>query len=115
VVVGGGLLGFLSLLLMAYCVLDLVTSPAKDVRGLPKPLWVPVLLVPLFGAAFWFLLGRPRPGTARSMPKVLPDAPGPGTAPDDDEAFLRDLRRRTQEQRRRADEQRRRDEGDRPG
>jgi hypothetical protein len=109
VILGGGLLGFLSLLLMAYCILDLATSSRQAVRGLPKPLWFPVLLVPLFGAAFWFLLGRPRAGSPRAMPKVLPDVEK-DRAPDDDEAFLRDLRRRAEEQRREAEMQRRRDE-----
>jgi hypothetical protein len=114
VILGGGLLGFLSLLLMAYCILDLATSSRQAVRGLPKPLWFPVLLVPLFGAVLWFLLGRPRPGSPRAVPRVLPEPGRAPRAPDDDEAFLRDLRRRAQEQRRQAEEERRRGEGERP-
>jgi hypothetical protein len=111
VLVGGGLLGVVSLLLIAYCVLDVATTRGTDVRGLPKPLWFVVLLVPLFGALFWFLFGRPRGGASRVQ--VLPDPAAPARAPDDDEAFLRELRRRAEEQRRKA-ERERRDEDDRP-
>jgi hypothetical protein len=122
----GGLLGVLALLLTVYCVLDAATSKPQDVRGLPKGLWFPVLLLPVVGGVLWFLFGRPRPGAARTLPQVLPDAAPPSRTPDDDEAFLRELRRRAEEQRRiaeqarRAAEERRRaagpdaDPGDRP-
>ena len=100
----------LSLLLAAYCVLDVATSRPADVRGLPKPLWFPVLLLPLIGPAAWWLAGRPAPGSARSTPRVLPPAE-PSRSPDDDEDFLRQLRRRAEEQRRQAEEQQRRDGG----
>lgn len=103
----------LSLLAQAYCALDLATSRAADVRGLPKPLWFVVLLVPVVGPVAWLLAGRPKPGSARSVPRVLPPATPPPTTPDDDEEFLRQLRHRAEEQRRQAEEQRRRDE-DRP-
>ena len=105
--------GVLSLLLLVYCVLDVATSRASDVRTLPKPLWFAVLLLPVVGPAAWWLAGRPKPGSPRAVPRVLPDA-APDRAPDDDEAFLRSLRQRAEEQRRKAEEQRRRDEGDRP-
>ena len=112
---GGGVAGVLSLLLLVYCVLDVATSRAADVRTLPKPVWFAVLLLPVFGPVAWFLAGRPKPGSPRAVPRVLPPADnGPAKAPDDDEAFLRQLRQRAEEQRRRAEEQRRRDEGERP-
>lgn len=106
------MLGVLNLLAVVYCVLDLSTSRAADVRLLPKPLWLLVLLLPVVGPAAWWLAGRPRPGSGRTVPKVLPDRTT-SRRPDDDEEFLRQLRRRADEQRRAADEQRRRDE-DRP-
>lgn len=116
VVVVGVALGLVSLFLMAYAVLDAATSRPQDVRGLPKALWlVVIVLLPVLGAVLWFVAGRPRPGSPRSVPRVLPPAGGPTSSPDDDEAFLRELRRRADEQRRRAEEQRRsegrRDEG----
>lgn len=98
---GGGVLGVLSLVALAYCVLDLATTRSSDVRGLPKPLWFVVLLLPLLGPLAWFRLGRPRGAARRSGPRVLPSSER-SSAPDDDEAFLRELRRRAEEQRRRA-------------
>lgn len=110
--VGLSVLGVLNLLAVVYCVLDLSTSRKADVRVLPKPLWFLALLLPVVGPAAWWLAGRPRPGSGRAVPKVLPDTTT-SRRPDDDEEFLRQLRRRAEEQRRAADEQRRRDE-DRP-
>ena len=110
-VVLGVALTVVSLFLMAYALLDAATSRRQDVRALPKPLWiVVVVLLPVAGAVLWFAAGRPRPGSPRSVPRVLPPADAPRSSPDDDEAFLRDLRRRAEEQRRRAQEQQR-DEG----
>ena len=76
-----------------YCVVDVIRSEQHDVRGLPKPLWVVlVLLFPLAGGAAWFIAGRPRgsrpPGTdrlTRPRPRVL--------GPDDDPDFLRTIDR----------------------
>lgn len=82
--------------LFVYCLLNLATTPARDVRALPKALWFVVLLVPLVGPIAWLLCGRPQRATRRSTP--APDR----AAPDDDEDFLRELRRRADDQRRRA-------------
>jgi hypothetical protein len=103
VAVGGGVLGVLSLLLLVYCLLDIATAHRSDVRTLPKPLWFVAVLPPVFGPAAWLLAGRPRRGAPRARPTVLPPASGAtrAPAPDDDDAFLRELRRRADEQRRR--------------
>jgi len=89
-----------ALALLIYCVLDVVTTPRERVRNLPKPLWVLVVLLPVVGPLAWFFTGRPSRGTDRQGlrpgPRVEPGAP------DDDEDFLRELRRRADEQRRRA-------------
>jgi hypothetical protein len=93
-------LGLLALVLLVYCLLDVATTPREAVRTLPKPLWLLLVLPPLFGPAAWFLAGRPPRGTARR-----PLRQGRTTtagAPDDDEDFLRELRRRAEEQRRRS-------------
>lgn len=86
-----------SLVLLVYCALDVASTPAGSVRALPRALWfVLVLVVPLLGPIAWLTAGRPRRDAARRLA-----VPEPG-APDDDEAFLRELRRRADEHRRRA-------------
>ena len=102
-------LSVLSLLLLAYSILDVATSRPSEVRRLPKPLWFPVLLLPLAGPAAWWLAGRPLPGSGQAGSR--PGNTAPSRSPDDDEVFLRQLRRRAQEQRRQAEEQQRRDGG----
>jgi hypothetical protein len=80
-----------SFVLLVVCLVDVVRTPAAAVRTLPKPLWLLVVLPPVFGPAAWFLAGRPRAGRA---------APAPGRlAPDDDEDFLRELKRRSRDPR----------------
>jgi hypothetical protein len=84
-----------SLVLLVVCVVDVMRTPREQVRTLPKALWLVVVLPPVFGPAAWFLAGRPSAGA------VAPPRLERG-APDDDEDFLRELRRRAEEQRRRA-------------
>lgn len=87
----------LTLALLVYCAVDVVSTPAEAVRTLPKPLWLlAVVLLPLIGSAAWLLAGRPPRGTPRPAPERERGAP------DDDEEFLRELRRRAEDQRRRA-------------
>ena len=94
----------IALILLVYCVLDLLRTPASLVRTAPKPVWFLLLLAPVLGPVAWLLAGRPRKGTPR------PAAPAPGRgAPDDDEDFLRELRKRADDQRRRSRDPR--DEG----
>ena len=83
------LYALVSLGLFAYALVDLVTTPRAQVRTLPKVLWLVVLLVPLLGGVAWLLLGRPR--RPRSGPAAPPARP---VAPDDDDEWLRELRRR---------------------
>ena len=113
---GGGALFVVELCLVVYCVINIVTTPEGETRNLPKLLWlVLVLLFPIVGGVAWLVAGRPQ-GPARSLPYkgntgIPPeyDRPGRATAcsPDDDEAFLRGLRERAEEQRRRAEQERR--------
>ena len=81
--------------LFSYAVADLVSTPASAVRTLPKPLWFVVVLPPLFGPIAWLLFGRPRRARGQ-RPSATPPRP---VAPDDDEDFLRDLRRRARDPR----------------
>jgi hypothetical protein len=113
----GGVL--LEIILLVYCVLNVITTPEDQVRNLPKLLWLAlVILLPLVGGIAWLVAGRPVGGTRRGgLPYKgntgsFPEYERPGRAvpqnPDDDEAFLRNLRERAEEQRKRAAEQARR-------
>jgi hypothetical protein len=122
VLYGGGVLALVEIVLLVYCVLNIVTTPEGEVRNLPKLLWLLLVVVlPLVGGIAWLIAGRPQ-GPARSLPykgnhgvPPEPDRPRRPTAPrpEDDEAFLRGLRERA-EQQRRAAEQQRRQSGDDP-
>ena len=81
--------------LFAYAFADLVKTPASAVRTLPKLLWFVVVLPPLFGPLAWLLFGRPKRPKG-DLPTAPPARP---VAPDDDEDFLRDLRRRSRDPR----------------
>ena len=87
--------------LLVYCLLDLLRTPAEQVRSLPKPLWLLLMLLAApVGVLGWLFVGRPVAATRPApSPKARPSSPRP---PDDDEEFLRSLRRRAEEQRRRA-------------
>lgn len=109
---GYGVLFILEMLLLVYCVLSIVTTPENECRNLPKLLWLLlVVLLPLAGGIAWLVAGRPVVGGNRppqtsygaAPPQADPYRPRPtATAPDDDEAFLRGLRERADEQRRKA-------------
>lgn len=73
----------LAVLLTIYCLVDLSHSPASRVRALPRWLWaVAILGLPVIGPAAWLGAGRPLPGPRPPL-----------RAPDDDDDFLRGLRR----------------------
>jgi hypothetical protein len=114
VLYGGALAAVAELCLLVYCVLDVLRTPTARVRSLPKPAWLLLCFVPpVIGPVCWLLFGRPNYPAPSSLPykgnSGFPeyDRPGRATAanPDDDEAFLRGLRERAEEQRRRAAEE----------
>jgi hypothetical protein len=117
VIVAGEFLFLVELCMLVYCVLSVVTTPDNQCRNLPKLLWLLlVILLPLAGGIAWLVAGRPT-GPARSLPYkgnrgVPPEYDRPGRAaaanPDDDAAFLAQLRERAEQQRRDAAEQARR-------
>jgi hypothetical protein len=96
-------------LLWLYCLFDAIGADPARVRNLPKVAWVlVVLLFPDVGSVLWLVAGRPR-GPQRSLPYkgntgIPPEYDRPGRAvaqsPDDDAAFLEQLKRRAEEQRR---------------
>jgi hypothetical protein len=117
----GGVIGVLALLLWVFCIFDAITSDAARVRNLPKLLWVVIVVVLVdIGSLLWLLAGRPRgeagpkPVSRRGVPPEY-DRPGRAAAssPDDDAAFLAQLKERAERQRAQAEEQaRRRAEGE---
>jgi hypothetical protein len=110
-----GALGLVMLGLWIFCLIDVITTDSSQMRHLPKAAWLLiVLLLPDIGSIVWLVIGHdwsarrvvaPTP-LQREFPQY--DRPGRHIAvnPDDDEAFLRQVRARAEEQRRRADEQR---------
>ncbi len=111
--------------LWVYCLVDVISADDARIHHLPKLGWlVLVLLFPLVGSIAWLVAGRPdgaRAGGPRHAPAAYPEYERPGRmAPADpaaDEAFLRQVRARAEEQRRRYEEDRReaqrREEADR--
>ena len=92
------LYGLIGLVLFIYALLDVLRTPTEAVRTLPKPVWLLAILPPIFGPIAWLLVGRPR---REDLGGVRPIA-APPVPPDDDPEFLRELRRRADDQRRRA-------------
>jgi len=107
--------GLVLLGLWIFCIIDVITTEESRVRNLPKTLWlIIVLILPDIGSIAWLVAGHPwepkSPPQTR-MQREYPeyDRPGrqPATNPEDDEAFLRQLRERADQQRRKAAEERR--------
>jgi hypothetical protein len=109
--------GGLGLVIVAswlFCIFDVLTTDANRCRNLPKPVWILIVLL-LFdiGAIAWLVAGHPWAGSATNgMPykgntgAKYPEYDRPGrlaaSNPDDDEAFLAQIRNRAEEQRRQA-------------
>jgi hypothetical protein len=97
-----GILVFLVQLVLAVMALISCLSAEEDgIRGLPRLVWVLVILLfPFVGPVAWFLAGRPRPaaatggapgaGGAGPTGRGLPERRRP-VAPDDNPEFLRGL------------------------
>ncbi len=106
-----GLLGIALLALWIYCIVDVITRDESEIRNLPKIVWLLIVVfLPTIGSLLWLIAGRPR-GADVPAPSRFPEYERPGrqpaTNPDDDEAFLRGLRERAEQQRRAAEEQKR--------
>ncbi len=93
-----------------YAFFDAITTDPARVRGLPKTLWVLLILIfSVFAAIPWFVFGRPRrsspAGAAQRPARSLgwqtgqtSTTPSPGrraapVAPDDNPEFLQQLHR----------------------
>ncbi|MGB3413760.1 MAG: PLD nuclease N-terminal domain-containing protein [Microbacteriaceae bacterium] len=77
--IAGGILVLVAL--TVYSLVDAIITENRRVRGLPKAVWVLVILfLPVVGALLWLTIGKER---------VAPNAARGGQmAPDDDAAFL---------------------------
>jgi hypothetical protein len=78
-----------------YAVIDCVRSPADQVRALPKPVWLMLIVVTLMiglGGIAYLVFGRPNPESGAGPPGGGQVYRGP--APDDDPDFLRSLGRK---------------------
>jgi hypothetical protein len=90
------LLYALPLILAIYALVDLVQTKDEDVQGLPKLVWVLLIVfIWVVGPIAWLVAGR----KGRQLPGLPPRATGPNggrsgpMAPDDDPDFLRGLNR----------------------
>lgn len=68
-----------------FAIVDVLLIDGRRIRALNRPLWVLVILaLPVIGAILWFAVGRQRLDGESERRTV---------APDDDPAFLKNLRR----------------------
>ena len=86
----------LPIILAVYALVDLVQTDEEDVQGLPKLVWVLlIVLIWVIGPIAWLVAGRRGrrwlPGLSRAGGSGQPGTSRP-TAPDDDPDFLRGLR-----------------------
>ncbi|MEV8145534.1 PLD nuclease N-terminal domain-containing protein [Specibacter sp. NPDC078709] len=95
----------IGVVLFVYGLIDCIRSEARDVRSIPKPAWILVIIfLNVIGVGLWFLFGRPQYAASGSgsSSSFGPSAAGPrrpaatgsqqrSTAPDDDPEFLRNL------------------------
>jgi hypothetical protein len=79
----------IGIVLFVYALFDLIATPPRQIRYLPKLLWFVVILVPVIGALLWIFCG------ATSRPQTPPSAPSSrhpsARGPDDDPDYLRGL------------------------
>lgn len=80
------LLAVAILAVIVYGLVDVIRTDSRLTRGISKPAWIVVMIVlPVIGAAIWFIFGRPRGSRSPQQSFRHP------TAPDDDPEFLRAL------------------------
>ncbi len=101
---GLGLFELIFLGIWIFAMIDVLVTPADQVRNLQKVLWFLIVLLgfQVIGAAFWFIFGRPRATVpaGQTTPDGRPggrsatNGPRRTVAPDDDVDFLRGLNRK---------------------
>lgn len=103
------------LVLCVFCVIEAISSRDDEVRHLSRLWWILLILFfPFVGSVAWLAAGRPVRAPRRSGPyersaTAFPEYDRPGrfaaADPEADEAFLRKVRERAEEQRRKAREE----------
>jgi len=88
---GKFLLAAVAITLLVYSLFDLIATPRDQVRGLPKPLWFVVILLPILGPIVWLVLGHQRVWRPPSGGRPTPRPPFRPKGPDDDPDYLRGL------------------------
>jgi hypothetical protein len=91
----------IELAFLIYCLIDVIQTPAAEVRKLPKVAWILlIVIIPLIGGIAWLVAGRPQRGSARQVPwpstrtAGFPEYERPRPlGPDDDPDFLREMKR----------------------
>jgi hypothetical protein len=86
----------LVLALWIYAFIDCLNTPEEEVRGLPKVVWVIIILLfgeVLVGPVAWLVAGRNRRGQAGATPSEWHrNHRTPFVAPDDNPEFLNSLK-----------------------
>jgi hypothetical protein len=75
--------------IFVYALFDLIATPARNTRFIPKPLWFLALLIVPLGPLLWIFFGQKPspPGPSAPPQRRRPTAMGP----DDDPDYLRGL------------------------
>ena len=116
--------GLVVFALWVYSLVNVVSSDEGAIRHLPKLWWLLIVLFfPFAGSVAWLVAGRPAgPPRASAYERAVPEYPEydrPGraaaTSTEDDEEFLRKVRKRAEEQRRAYREDRLRKEREQRG
>ena len=91
---GKALVLVVGVVLVVYAIFDLIATPRQQVKVLPKPAWLLIVLVPFVGPLLWIFVGHakptppPKPRGATGGGWTPPPAP---RGPDDDPDYLRGL------------------------
>ncbi|MEW2495069.1 PLD nuclease N-terminal domain-containing protein [Streptomyces nodosus] len=120
----------LVLALLIYAFIDCLNTPEEQVRGLPKVVWLIIILLfgeVLVGPILWLLVGKVRqtPATGSTPSEWHRNHTTTWVAPDDNPEFLKSLKEENKKDeallkdweadlRRREDELRRRERGEEP-
>jgi hypothetical protein len=103
------------LVLAVYCLIEAISSRDDEVRNLSRVWWIILILFfPFVGSIAWLAAGRPvraprHTGPHERSATAFPEYDRPGrfaaADPEADEAFLKKVRERAEEQRRKAREE----------
>lgn len=103
--------------LWIFAFIDCLNTPEDQVRKLPKPIWVLIIVVfgyMLFGSLAWLIAGRPRRSQTQGWMGSPSGGRGRWVAPDDNPEFLKSLdtdrQKEQKEQELRREQDRKRDE-----